>query len=75
LHDILHCRRGEHTLSVEEVINENVVSGIRMRCLLKHLLAVAGWPDAHVLLAESTSMVFDVQVLLCDNDNNNSSVN
>ena len=53
-----------HTLSVEEIINQNIVSFVDMGSIFEHFLHVTGRSDAHVLLPESLDVGVDVNVLL-----------
>ena len=53
-----------HTLSVEEIINQNIVSFVDMGSIFEHFLHVTGRSDAHVLLPESLDVGVDVNILL-----------
>jgi hypothetical protein len=53
-----------HTLSVEEIINQDIVASFDMGCIFEHLLHVMGRSDAHVLLPESLDVGVDVDILL-----------
>lgn len=65
-HQLSKERKQKHTLCVEEVINEDVVSRLNFdgSLLLEHLLLMLFWADAHVLLAERLDLDVDVGMFL-----------